>query len=94
MDIDEFTKKLDMVVPEFEKEFKARVAERTPVLTGALQAGWVWDRSEKIHVFTNLMTYAGYVEFGTPTHSPVGMVGTTVLESNEIMKIAVARAGL
>jgi hypothetical protein len=94
MTVDECNKALDQMVLEFEQEFKTRVAARTPVDTGALQAGWVWINTDPdLPVFTNLMDYAGYVENGTPFQRPQMMVATTVLEGPEILKIAAKKAG-
>ena len=95
MTIDEFTKKLNQVIPIFEADFKAAVQARTPVDTGALRAGWAWDRSNpQLHEFVNFMDYATYVENGTEFQRPQMMLATTVLEAPNIMKEAVKKAGL
>jgi 6-pyruvoyl-tetrahydropterin synthase len=96
MTIDEFTEKLDhAVLNEFEAEFLLRVADKTPVVTGALKAGWFWDYADARNpVFSNTERYAIYVEEGTPKMAPRLMIGTTFLEVDDIMKVALQRAGL
>jgi hypothetical protein len=96
MTIDEFTKALDRVKDEFENEFLLRVADKTPVRTGALKDGWFWDRTTDANnpTFSNTERYAIYVENGTPKMAPRMMVATTLLEVDDIMKTAVGRAGL
>jgi hypothetical protein len=94
MDVTEFNKRVDAMKLEFENQFKAVVQSKTPVRTGAMRAGWIWDRSEQLHVFTNLMDYAGYVENGTEFQRPQMMVATTVLEAPEILKQAAKTVGL
>jgi hypothetical protein len=47
MEIEEFLQKLDIaILNEFEAEFLLRVADKTPVITGALKAGWFWDYAD------------------------------------------------
>ena len=96
MTIDEFVKKLESATrDEFEKEFLTRVAEKTPVRTGALKEGWFWDYADaRSPVFSNTQPYAEYVENGTPKMAPHLMVATTCLEVGDIMKVALKRAGL
>ena len=90
-----FNKKLTKMKKEFQKEFLRRVADKTPVRTGLLQASWYWDNSNKdLPVFSNKQPYAQYVEFGTEHMRPVMMVGTTIKEADDILKIAAEKAGL
>lgn len=78
----------------FMDEFKTRVAQRTPVRTGALQAGWETVPTDVGFQLTNDMDYAIYVEAGTPHMAPRGMVATTILEIPEIVEVAKTKAGL
>jgi hypothetical protein len=96
MNIDEFIKKLDnAVLNEFQAEFLLRVADKTPVRTGALKEGWYWNYEDARNpYFSNTQRYAIYVEEGTPKMPPTLMVATTFLEVDDILKVALQRAGL
>jgi hypothetical protein len=69
---------------DFAKEFKSRWDRRTPVDTGTLQRGNTVALEEKRFVFANSVHYFPYIEDGTETHRPVGMLKTTVVESQAI----------
>jgi len=95
-------KRLEKLEEEFEKEFLERVKQRTPVSkqdkgdVGRLQKGWSWedDGKDGKRVFTNEAPYAIFVEQGTRYMSPTLMVGTTILESEDILKKALEKVGL
>jgi hypothetical protein len=93
--VDEWNRKVELLKKQFQADFKARVRDRTPVRTGALQAGWVWDNSNPdLPVFTNLMNYAAYVENGTEFQRPQMMVAITLREAPQILNDAAKKVGL
>ena len=101
MKLEHFIKKLEHFDKAFETEFLERVAQRTPVSkqdkgdVGRLKRGWMWvDGKEGERIFTNEAPYAIFVEQGTRYMSPVLMVGTTIRESEDIVKTALGRIGL
>lgn len=79
---------------EFAMEFQKRVEDRTPVRTGALQAGWVTTQRQTGFDLSNTQDYAEYVENGTPHMAPKGMIRTTLLETDQIAEVAKQRAGI
>jgi hypothetical protein len=79
---------------EFADEFLKRVKEKTPVVTGALQAGFSTDMTPTGFTLSNTQDYAEYVENGTPKFAPRAMIATTVLESTVIGALAKQRAGI
>ncbi len=92
--------KLQAFKEEFAKEFQKRVEDRSPVDTGLLKKSW---ETEIVPGAINLTSdatnksgqqYAGYLEYGTEKIPPVGMVRTTMLEAEQIAKIAKERAGI
>jgi hypothetical protein len=85
-------KQIEMAKVEFSLEFLKRWNRRTPVDTGTLRKGNTVKTASSQFEFINEVPYFGYVEDGTPTHRPVGMLKTTVLEANEIWNIAMKRA--
>ena len=77
---------------EFGVEFMERVKVRTPVKTGRLQGGWGFTMKQSDIEIYNVVEYASFVEYGTPRMAPRGMLRTTLLESNDIAKVAKERA--
>lgn len=76
----------------FAEEFVTRVADKTPVDTGLLQASWGYTlRSAYIRI-VNPVHYADYVENGTPFMAPRAMLARTIREVKQIVSIAVRRA--
>lgn len=66
----------DPGVAEIAERFKGDVAGYTPVLTGALRAGWSVERAGDGHYrVSNGVRYAGYVEYGTSKMAPRAMLG-------------------
>ena len=106
MDLNQFISDIDKIMPAFEAEFKERVTQRTPVSTadkgdvGLLKRSWNWETIDNTRCFTNDavnkdgVPYGVYVEYGTYKMAPRAMVGTTILEVDDIMKQAVQKAGL
>lgn len=79
---------------EFAMEFQSRVEERTPVLTGALKKGWLTKLTQTGFTISNIQPYASYVENGTEKMAPRAMIATTLVEKDQIAKIAKEKAGL
>jgi hypothetical protein len=77
---------------EFGVEFMERVKEKTPVITGRLQNGWGFTMKQTDIEIWNVQDYASYVEYGTPKMAPRGMLRRTLLESQDIAKVAMERA--
>lgn len=69
-------REVDPGVAEIAQRFKGDVAGYTPVLTGALRAGWSVDRAGDGHYrVSNGVRYARYVEYGTSKMAPRAMLG-------------------
>lgn len=69
-------REVDPGVAEIAQRFKGDVAGYTPVVTGALRAGWSVARSGDAHyTLSNGVRYARYVEYGTSKMSPRAMLG-------------------
>lgn len=83
-EIKKLLKHVEDTKQEFAKEFKSRWDRRTPVDTGTLQRGNSVVIAEKQMEFSNPVHYFPYIEDGTETHRPVGMLKTTVVESQAI----------
>jgi hypothetical protein len=79
---------------EFANEFKKRVEQRTPVITGRLRAAWTVMPDPQGFIIKNDTPYAAHVEYGTDVMSPRAMVGTTVMERQQIAAVAIRRVGL
>jgi len=79
---------------EFAMEFQQRLENHTPVRTGALKAGWVTQLSQTGFKLSNIQPYAAYVEYGTEKMAPRAMIGTTLLEKDQIVKVVKDKLGL
>jgi len=77
---------------EFGKEFADRVKERTPVVTGRLQAGWEYQLLELDVEVRNRVPYASYVESGTEMMEGRFMMAATAEEAEQIAQLAIERA--
>jgi len=86
--------RLERLGRAFGEEFLARVRQRTPVLTGTLQAGWTLTTTPQEVTILNEVDYGPYVEYGTPRMAPRAMMRTTALEADDILRTAAARVGL
>ena len=92
--IEAMAEKLDLTKVYFQNEFLDRWNRRTPVDTGRLQAGNQVHVTDKEFQFVNDTPYFPYIEHGTPTHRPVGMLKTTLSESQAIWNESAKKAGL
>jgi hypothetical protein len=77
---------------EFGMEFVERVKQRTPVVSGALQGGWGFQTKQSDIEIYNTKDYASFVEHGTDKMAPRGMLRTTMLEAEDIAKVAAERS--
>lgn len=92
--LERLAKEIDAYKVEFAKEVKKRWDRRTPVRTGTLLAGnevIVNEEAKEIQAI-NGVAYFDYVENGTPRMAPVGMLKTTVAETQAISDLAWKRA--
>jgi hypothetical protein len=85
---------LDEVQTHFKDEFLARVVRRTPRKSGTLAEGWTGTVEPGSITISNPVEYAGFIEYGTQHIEPRGMLRTTVEESEQILDIAMKKAGL
>jgi hypothetical protein len=93
-------KQLEKLPKAFADEFKKRVTDRSPVRTGLLKDSWDIQVKPGVLELRNKATneegqpYTAYVEFGTYKQAPVLMISTTLLEKNDILKVAKKNTGL
>lgn len=90
--VDAMLKQVEKAKVEFQLEFLSRWNRRTPVDTGKLKAGNKVVAAATQFEFVNDVPYFPYIENGTETHHPVGMLKTTVAEAPEIWAVAMKRA--
>lgn len=90
----EAVQKIKKFEDEFMMEFMKRVAERTPVRSGLAQRSYTIEQQGNGWVLKNEQEYVVYLELGTLHDSPHAMIQTTMVEYQDIMDIAKARAGL
>lgn len=78
--------KLDILgfLNAFNDEFVKRVEVRTPVRSGALRDGYQSDVTIDQIQLGNSQDYLQYIEEGTSTIAPVGMIRTTMEEADAI----------
>lgn len=96
--IDKFSVELDTKLRRFKEEFGVELLERTrartPVRSGALKGGWGFrNKATSIEIY-NTQEYAAYVEFGTEKMAPRGMLRTSLLEADDITRVAKDKAGI
>ena len=94
-EIDKVMAGLDTRLRKFKREwgveFLERVKARTPVITGRLQRGWGFEEKAKDISIYNVVDYASFVEYGTDRMEPRAMMRTTLLEKDDITKVALER---
>jgi hypothetical protein len=84
----------------FANEFLDRVKERTPVDTGLLKDSWTITVNKGSISLKNDaknsegQEYVGFREFGTYKMPGAFMVSTTILEKQDILRVAKKNAGL
>ena len=83
---------IDKAKVEFQFEFLDRWNRRTPVRTGDLRDGNEVTVTDKQFEFDNNVPYFGFVEHGTPVMAPVGMLKTTLTETQAIWGLSMKRA--
>ena len=97
-EIDKLFAGLDTKLRKFKREFGVETIERakrrTPVVSGEMQRGWGFTERAKDIEFYNVSDHAAYVEFGTPKMAPRAPMRTTLLEADDIAKVAKEKAGL
>lgn len=78
-------------VNAFADEFVKRVETRTPVRSGALRDGYIKEVNELSFELGNQQEYLEYIEEGTSTIAPVGMIRTTMEEADNIAELVKAK---
>ncbi|MDP4299926.1 hypothetical protein [Leptothrix discophora] len=78
-------------ITEWSLEFKERVEDKTPVVTGNLKNGYFIVNKQSGFEFSNIEEYFGYVENGTLHFAPRRMVGRTLLEAEDISQVAMEK---
>ena len=88
----DFDLAIDAVISDleaFEKKFATNVfdtvRDKTPVKTGKARDGWTLDLLPGKAIISNDVEYITYLELGTPTMRPRGMVSTTLAEIDAIV---------
>lgn len=75
---------VDNFIELFAVEFFEEVVRKTPVRSGYLQSRWQKRVETGTINISNDAGYASYVEFGTEKMAPVGMLRTTLENSQQI----------
>jgi hypothetical protein len=88
MTAEEVVKEIDHWEQKFVDLFIESVKQKTPVLTGTLRDGWEGSVESGSYSFSNPVDYAAYVEYGTEYQAPVGMLSTTLQETELLMEQA------
>lgn len=91
VDLDEQVKKF---AAEWSREFVERVKQKTPVVSGFLRDSWYTKTYDNEVEIGNSAPYASYVEYGTLNMEPRAMMQTTLLEKDDISKVATERTGI
>lgn len=83
--LDDLIAKVQSLPQKVAEEMQQRVMDRTPVRSGYLKSRWQVVYTTTGFTLGNDAPYASFVEFGTPKMSPVGMLGTTVMELPQVV---------
>lgn len=68
----------------FTERLLESIKSKTPVITGRLRDGFMIEKTAEGYDIVNDVPYAGFVEYGTATQRPQGMVRRALLENNLI----------
>lgn len=90
----EFEQKIQLFKKYLIEEFERRVKDKTPVRSGAARDGYYVEDTGDGFELKNHMDYVQYLELGTEHMRPFAMVQTTMMEEDEIIRIAKEKAGL
>lgn len=73
-------KAVDEDIGQLAEQLRGQVAERTPVATGRLRAGWRVERGHNhaVRLLVNDVPYARYVEYGTSDRPADPALGQTL----------------
>jgi hypothetical protein len=74
------------------EEFHERVEQKTPVLSGEMQRSWYSEEKRTDIEIGNFAEHASHVEYGTIHMAPRAPLRRTLMEANEISRIAIERA--
>lgn len=91
---EQVVKELDKLEQEFVKLFLERVRLKTPVETGVLRNAWTGEVAVGAYLFENEKEYAAHIEYGTEHIAPVGMVTSTINETEMLLQQAKDRTDL
>lgn len=94
MTTEEINGEIDKALDQFATMFIEAVKQKTPVDTGKLKEAWQVKRDGVEIMIENATPYAGHVEYGTEKMRPVGMLTSTINESERIMARAIQRTKL
>lgn len=83
----EVIEKLQDIKDAYIDELVTTIAEKTPVDTGRAKAGWIRNGDDIV----NPVPYVKYLEIGTPNTRPIGMVASTMANSQRILDLIVSR---
>lgn len=90
----EFERKMQLYESILWDEFMMRCAMRTPVDTGRARDGYYVKHNGETWLIMNKMDYVKYLEYGTYKMAPHAMIQTTMLEMDDISKMAKQKANL
>lgn len=71
---------IDRVIRDIGIECLNRVTERTPVDTGHARSRWVMTNNPTSFTLSNDADYISFLEEGSSTQAPLGMLGVTMFE--------------
>lgn len=77
---------------EFGMEFKQRLEDKTPVMTGEMRDGWGFEMKQSDIEIYNTAPHASFVEYGTEKMTPRAPLRRTLLEKDDIAQVAANRS--
>jgi hypothetical protein len=93
-ELEQVNDSISKLVERYVEEVINRTKMKTPVDTGKLRDSWIGTSQETQCIFENSQPYAGFVEYGTVKMAPVGMLTTTLNESEQILQSLTNEVGL